>query len=114
LRESEQPQHPCSYARIRTVKSTSSTTQETTTSGFLNILKWIGLDLTAPDSSSPLQIGIYALLIFFPIALIIKFADISGPWLFITSALAIVPLAKILSSATEQLVVRVGPGLGGL
>ena len=53
-------------------------------------------------------------MIFIPIALIVKFANIGGPWLFITSALAILPLAKILSTSTEQLVMRTGPGLGGL
>ncbi len=82
--------------------------------GVRGLLEWIGLDLTGPDRSSGLQIGVYALLIFFPIALIVKFADIGGPWLFVTSALAIIPLAKILSTATENLVIRVGPGVGGL
>jgi Ca2+:H+ antiporter len=85
----------------------------TQATGIRGALKWIGLDLS-DGGSSGLQIGIYALLIFFPIALIVKFADIGGPWLFITSALAIIPLAKILSTSTEQLVTRVGPGVGGL
>src|SRR6478736_6255264 len=83
-------------------------------SPLLKALDWIGLDLTGEDRSSWLQIGIYALLIFFPIALGVKFLNTGGPWLFITSAAAIIPLAKILSTATEHLVVKVGPGLGGL
>lgn len=87
---------------------------QTSPTGLQALLQWIGLDLSGSSGSTGLQIGVYSLLIFFPIALIVKFADIGGPWLFITSALAILPLAKILSTATEQLVIRVGPGLGGL
>lgn len=90
-----------------TAKSTGAT-------GLKGVLEYIGLDLSGPDRSSGLQIGIYSLLIFFPIALIVKFANIGGAWLFITSALAIIPLAKILSTATENMVLRVGPGVGGL
>lgn len=82
--------------------------------GLRGLLEWIGLDLSGPDRSSGLQIGIYSLLVFFPVALVVKFAGIGGPWLFVTAALAIVPLAKILSTATENMVVRVGPGVGGL
>jgi len=83
-------------------------------SPILVLLEWIGLDLSGEDRSSVLQIAIYALLVFFPIALAVKFLNTGGPWLFITSAAAIIPLAKILSTATEHLVTRVGPGLGGL
>jgi Ca2+:H+ antiporter len=83
-------------------------------SPILRALEWVGLDLTGEDRSSWLQIGIYALLVFFPAALAVKFLNVGGPWLFITSAAAIIPLAKILSTATEHLVIRVGPGLGGL
>jgi Ca2+:H+ antiporter len=78
------------------------------------VLEWIGLDLTGDGRSSGLQIAIYSLLIFFPVALAVKLLNAGGPWLFITSAAAIIPLAKILSTATEHLVVRVGPGVGGL
>src|SRR2546430_941474 len=83
-------------------------------SPILVLLEWIGLDLSGEDRSSVLQIVIYALLVFFPIALAVKFLNVGGPWLFITSAAAIIPLAKILSTGTEHLVTRVGPGLGGL
>lgn len=86
----------------------------TRSTGIRGALQWIGLDLSGSNGSPALQIGIYSLLIFIPIALIVKFAGIGGPWLFITSALAILPLAKILSTSTEQLVMRTGPGLGGL
>jgi Ca2+:H+ antiporter len=83
-------------------------------SPLLAALEWIGLDLSGEDRSSALQVVIYSLLIFFPIALAVKLLNVGGPWLFITSAAAIIPLAKILSTATEHLVIRVGPGLGGL
>jgi Ca2+:H+ antiporter len=83
-------------------------------SPLLKALQWIGLDLTGEDKSSGFQIAIYALLVFFPIALAVKFLNVGGPWLFVTSAGAIIPLAKILSTATEQMVMRVGPGVGGL
>jgi Ca2+:H+ antiporter len=82
--------------------------------GLLGLLEWIGLDLSGPGRSSGLQIGIYSLLVFFPVALVVRFTGFGGPWLFITAALAIIPLAKILSTATENMVVRVGPGIGGL
>jgi Ca2+:H+ antiporter len=87
---------------------------QTTSSLFLKLLEWVGLDLTGEDRSSRFQVAIYSLLIFLPIALAVKLLNLGGPWLFITSAAAIIPLAKILSTATEQMVIRVGPGLGGL
>ena len=77
-------------------------------------LAWIGLDLKGPEKSSVLLIGIYVLLVFIPIALIVKFLELGELILFITSALAIIPLAKILGTATEELASRVGPGVGGL
>lgn len=83
-------------------------------SPFIRALQWIGLDLTEPGEASVFQVIIYALLVFFPVALGVKLLNIGGPWLFVTSAAAIIPLAKILSNATEQLVVKVGPGVGGL
>ena len=83
-------------------------------SPFLRALKWIGLDLSGPDRSSTLQIGIYALLVFVPVAIAARLLGLSQLWLFITSAAAIVPLAKILGNATEELALRVGSGVGGL
>jgi Ca2+:H+ antiporter len=53
------------------------------------------------------------LLVFVPVSLV---ADLSGQavLLFITSALAIIPLAGLIGSSTEQLAIRSGPRLGGL
>ncbi|MBF0457886.1 MAG: calcium/proton exchanger [Nitrospirae bacterium] len=53
------------------------------------------------------------LLIFFPIAFILELTHASGTLIFITSALAIVPLASIMGNATEHLSEKVGAGIGG-
>lgn len=53
------------------------------------------------------------LLVFVPISLAIEFTQAPRIWLFITSALAIVPLAGLIGGATEELALRVGPVLGG-
>jgi Ca2+:H+ antiporter len=54
------------------------------------------------------------LLVFIPISLVFEFAVHQPVALFITACLAIVPLAGILSKATEQLAIRSGPRVGGL
>jgi Ca2+:H+ antiporter len=77
-------------------------------------LAWIGLDLTGPQRASALEVGIYSLLIFVPVALLVRFLRLGDLWLFITSAAAIIPLAKILGTATEELASRLGSGIGGL
>ncbi len=54
------------------------------------------------------------LLLFLPVALLLEFAHISDLAVFMTSALAIVPLAGILGEATEVLAEKTGPRIGGL
>ena len=56
------------------------------------------------------------LLIFVPVALVLRFwPGLSNPTaLFICSAIAIVPVAGWIGRATEELAARVGEGLGGL
>jgi Ca2+:H+ antiporter len=55
------------------------------------------------------------LLIFVPVAIVLEFAAPSSyNWIFITSCLAIVPLAGWLGHATEQLAHHTGEGIGGL
>jgi Ca2+:H+ antiporter len=56
------------------------------------------------------------LLIFVPIALVMRFwPSLSNPTaLFVCSAIAIVPVAGWIGRATEELAARVGAGLGGL
>jgi Ca2+:H+ antiporter len=54
------------------------------------------------------------LLIFLPVALLAHFSGISEIFVFAASALAIIPLAKILGEATEVLAEKTGPRVGGL
>src|SRR3989475_8726564 len=53
------------------------------------------------------------LLIFVPISLVAEFAH-QSLLIFITSGLAIIPLAGLLGRATDQLAICIGPRLGGL
>lgn len=53
------------------------------------------------------------MLVFVPIAIVGYFLNISPIALFILSALAIVPLAKFIGEATEELTVYTGPAVGG-
>jgi Ca2+:H+ antiporter len=54
------------------------------------------------------------LLLFFPVAILAEVLHWGALAVFITSALAIVPLAGILGEATEALAEKTGPRLGGL
>lgn len=54
------------------------------------------------------------LLVFVPISIAAKFFHWGGFAVFLTSALAIVPLAIWLSTATEKVAVVTGPSIGGL
>ncbi len=84
----------------------------------IRALAYIGLDLTGPSPATPLEKGLAVLYIFIPIALLVELLHLGGEqqglWLFLTSALAIIPLAKLLGTATEELAVRTGPAVGGL
>src|SRR5437016_12189804 len=53
------------------------------------------------------------LLVCVPISLVAEFAHQSLV-IFITSGLAIIPLAGLIGRATDQLAIRVGPRLGSL
>jgi Ca2+:H+ antiporter len=54
------------------------------------------------------------LLLFIPISIAGHFLQWSEPIIFITSALAIIPLAAWMGTATEEIAVVMGPALGGL
>jgi len=54
------------------------------------------------------------LLLLVPASLAIDWLGLPKLWLFIATALAIVPLAGLIGQATEELAHRVGPGVGGL
>src|SRR5262245_43923284 len=49
-----------------------------------------------------------------PFALVLEQLEASPLWIFLTSALAVAPLAGLIGQATEELALRLGPGLGGL
>lgn len=55
------------------------------------------------------------LLIFVPIAIVLEYvAHVRAEWIFVTSCLAIIPLAGLMGKATEHLAEQVGEGIGGL
>src|ERR1035437_3494796 len=54
-----------------------------------------------------------SMLVFVPVAVIGYFLHLPALALFILSALAIVPLAKFIGEATEELTVYTGPAVGG-
>jgi Ca2+:H+ antiporter len=58
---------------------------------------------------------LYLLLAFVPIALVLEYVTHSGGIaIFITSALAIIPLAGLMGRATERVAEQLGEGIGGL
>ncbi|MEZ4415973.1 MAG: calcium/proton exchanger [Gemmatimonadota bacterium] len=61
------------------------------------------------------EYGLSLLLLFVPIGLWLEHgAHAAAPWVFLASALAIVPLAGWMGRATEHLAERLGAGLGAL
>jgi Ca2+:H+ antiporter len=55
------------------------------------------------------------LLVFVPAALVLEYVVHGAPvWIFVTSALGIIPLAGLMGRATEHLAHKLGAGLGGL
>ncbi|MET0216507.1 MAG: calcium/proton exchanger, partial [Burkholderiales bacterium] len=54
-------------------------------------------------------------LIFVPIAIVLEYVvHARAEWIFVTSCLAIIPLAGLMGKATEHLAEHVGEGIGGL
>ena len=54
------------------------------------------------------------LLVFIPIAIVLRFMGANPVWVFLASALAIVLLAGLMGEATEHLAHYLGPTIGGL
>jgi Ca2+:H+ antiporter len=54
------------------------------------------------------------LLIFIPLSLAFEYAHVSEPLLFFSAALAVVPIARLIVVATEQIATRTGDAVGGL
>jgi Ca2+/H+ antiporter len=61
-----------------------------------------------------LQPSMNWLLAFIPISVVLERADVPPPVLFFSAALAIVPIARLIVLATEQLATRTGNAVGGL
>ncbi|HET9986479.1 MAG TPA: calcium/proton exchanger [Longimicrobiales bacterium] len=58
---------------------------------------------------------LYPLLLCIPLALVLDWGlEASATWVFLTSALAIVPLSALMGKATEELAAHTGPTVGGL
>ena len=55
-----------------------------------------------------------AMLLFVPISIVLYFMQVPESWLFVTSSLAIVPLAGLLGAATEEYAKYRGAAIGGL
>ncbi len=58
--------------------------------------------------------AIYILLIFAPIAAALEFAHADHLVLFVISAIALIPLAKLIGDSTEHLATHYGPTAGSL
>ena len=54
------------------------------------------------------------LLIFVPVAIVLEIIHGNAVAIFVTSAIAILPLAGLIGHATEDLAIRTGPQVGGL
>ncbi len=54
------------------------------------------------------------LLVFVPVAVTLHILDMPGVYVFVASALAIIPLAGLMGQGTEHLSAKTGPGLGAL
>lgn len=54
------------------------------------------------------------LLVFVPVAIILEVIHASPVAIFVTSCLAIIPLAGLMGKATEHLAEKMGEGVGGL
>lgn len=77
-------------------------------------LGWAEHELSASPFQSIHDNRLNWLLAFVPVSLAAEVIGFPRLWVFVTSALAIVPLAGLIGEATEALASRVGPGVGGL
>src|SRR5512142_3149243 len=57
---------------------------------------------------------LYGMLVFIPVVVLAELLNWDPVIVFITAALAIIPLAKVLGDATENLAHHTGPRIGGL
>jgi Ca2+:H+ antiporter len=48
-----------------------------------------------------------------PVAVVLEFTHAGATWVFLASALGVIPTAALMGRATEELAARSGPGIGG-
>jgi Ca2+:H+ antiporter len=75
-----------------------------------------GLDklLREFKESGPVDKVLFAFFIFVPLAFVARFLDFPPLFTFFIAAFAVVPIAKVMGDATEELAHKAGPGIGGL
>src|SRR4051794_41698305 len=56
----------------------------------------------------------YLLVPLIPVAVVLEFAHAGATWVFLASALGVIPTAALMGRATEELAARSGPGIGGV
>lgn len=61
-----------------------------------------------------LKPGIHWLFLFIPITLALEYSHVSAVLIFLSAALSIIPLAKLIGHSTEQLATHTGDSLGAL
>lgn len=66
------------------------------------------------DMSSLLKPNIYWLLAFAPISYYLEYSEASAPLIFFSSALSIIPIARLIGASTENLATYTGDAVGGL
>src|SRR5262244_1652376 len=72
------------------------------------------LDQPRSDSRISLKPSLNWLLVFVPASIALEYAHVPPPVLFFSAALAIVPIARLIVLATEQIATRTGDAIGGL
>jgi len=63
---------------------------------------------------SALKPSIYWLLVFAPISLGLEYSQASAPMIFFSAALSVIPIAKLIGTATEHMASYTGDAVGGL
>src|SRR3954449_10414258 len=56
----------------------------------------------------------YLLVPLIPVAVVLEFTHAGATWVFLASALGVIPTAALMGRATEELAARSGPGIGGV
>lgn len=69
---------------------------------------------TLIKDSSTFERVLYGLLIFIPLAFVAEYTHMDATLVFFAACLGIIPLAKIMGTATEELAAKAGQGVGGL